>query len=284
MHKGPINTISNTEVDSLRRKLLESFSEIDELKSLVEKLSFENDQLKSRIDPDAPDDFDVPLWVKTEFWKLNFPFNCWIFYHRRIDIQTNGTDETENEPVSDGRSTSKRPVSMFEPREGPYMKVQQIPESRTTNSMYQMAAQKRLDPTLPLSEEVKHRTDLVTRRIQELWSAMQDVTLKDAFVPCSERIRVAVAELAAIFPTVILNSMNFLFTNGDHSQVIVDENIKTALKQLHQNTANIQTSCTRLQRALLNEDITTSDLFMQEVRNYAYNLAMATKMLVTQFP
>lgn len=61
MHKGPINTISNTEVDSLRRKLLESFSEIDELKSLVEKLSFENDQLKSRIDPDATDDFDVPL-------------------------------------------------------------------------------------------------------------------------------------------------------------------------------------------------------------------------------
>lgn len=94
---------------------------------------------------------------------------------------------------------------MFEPREGPYTKVQQIPESRTTNSMYQMAVQKRLDPTLPLSEEVKHRTDLVTRRIQELWSAMQDVTLKDAFVPCSERIRVAVAELVAIFPTVILN-------------------------------------------------------------------------------
>lgn len=69
-----------------------------------------------------------------------------------------------------------------------------------------------------------------------------------------------------------------------YSQAIADENIKTALKQLNQNTGNIQTSCTRLQRALLNDDITTSDLFMQEVRNYAYNLAMATKMLVTQFP
>lgn len=61
MHKGPISTISNTEVDNLRRKLLESFSEIDELKSLVEKLSFENDQLKSRVDADASDEFDVPL-------------------------------------------------------------------------------------------------------------------------------------------------------------------------------------------------------------------------------
>lgn len=56
-----MNTMSNTEVDSLRRKLLESFSEIDELKSMVEKLSYENDQLKSRIDPDAIDEFDVPL-------------------------------------------------------------------------------------------------------------------------------------------------------------------------------------------------------------------------------
>lgn len=53
--------MSNTEVENLRRKLLESFSEIDELKSLVEKLSFENDQLKSRIDPEATDDFDEPL-------------------------------------------------------------------------------------------------------------------------------------------------------------------------------------------------------------------------------
>lgn len=106
---------------------------------------------------------------------------------------------------------------MFEPREGPYTKVQQIPESRTTNSMYQMAAQKRLDPTLPLSEEVKHRTDLVTRRIQELWSAMQDVTLKDAFVPCSERIRVAVAELVAIFPTVIFDLLAILVFDGSYN-------------------------------------------------------------------
>lgn len=152
---------------------------------------------------------------KFEFlFKKNYFISIVInFYIRRIDIQTNGTDETENEPVSDGRS-NKRPVSMFEPREGPYMKVQQIPESRTTNSMYQMAIQKHLDPTLPLSEEVKHRTDVVTRRIQELWSAMQDATLKDAFVPCSERIRVAVAELAAIFPNV-----NFEFT--DKTSVII---------------------------------------------------------------
>lgn len=57
-----MNTMSTPEVENLRRKLLESFTEIDELKSMVEKLSFENDQLKSRIDPnDTTADFDVPL-------------------------------------------------------------------------------------------------------------------------------------------------------------------------------------------------------------------------------
>ena len=94
---------------------------------------------------------------------------------------------------------------MFEPREGLHTTkvVQQLPESRTTTSMYQMAgAPKRLDPTMPTSEDVKHRTDIVTRRIQELWSAMQDLTVKDTFVPCSDRIRMAVAELTTMFPTV----------------------------------------------------------------------------------
>lgn len=47
------------EVEHLRKKLLQSFSEIDELKTMVKQLSFENYQLKARIDP--PDTFDVPL-------------------------------------------------------------------------------------------------------------------------------------------------------------------------------------------------------------------------------
>lgn len=58
-------------------------------------------------------------------------------------------------------------------------------------------------PTLPPSEEVTRRTEQVTRRIQELWMAMQDPHQREAFVPCAERIRVAVAELTAIFPQVI---------------------------------------------------------------------------------
>lgn len=61
---------------------------------------------------------------------------------------------------------------------------------------------------MPLPEEVMRRTDQVTKRIQELWVSMQEqgssVINRDTFVPCAERIRVAVAELTAIFPKVSL--------------------------------------------------------------------------------
>lgn len=41
--------------------------------------------------------------------------------------------------------------------------------------------------------------------------------------------------------------------------------------------------CTGLQKSLMNDDTPSTNLYMQGVRNCAYNLAMATKMLVTQF-
>lgn len=121
---------------------------------------------------------------------------------------------------------AKRPVSMYEQREGPYMtKMQQIPECRTTTSMYQMVDPKFVpnlalpsngdgsNMSLPRSDEVKYRTEIVTRRIQELWNVMQqDMTAKDAFVPSAERIRMAVADLTAIFPVV---SARFVFPTDE---------------------------------------------------------------------
>lgn len=109
----------------------------------------------------------------------------------------------------------KRPVSMYEPREGFYNRIQLIiPENRTTTSMYQMAGGgdtdvvgngKRSDSSLPQSDEVKRRTDCITRCIQELWTVMQDMTIKDEFVRCSDKIRIAVAELSEMFSTVMYN-------------------------------------------------------------------------------
>lgn len=120
--------------------------------------------------------------------------------------------------------------------------------------------------SLPLVEEVTKRTEVVTRRIQELWLAMQDLAKKETFVPCSERIRVGVAELIAIFPSNM-----------------TDDVLKTALRQLTSNTSAIQSECTNLQRALTAENPANIEIYLQQVRNCAYNLAKATKTLVTQF-
>jgi hypothetical protein len=56
---------------------------------------------------------------------------------------------------------------------------------------------------LPPAEEVIRRTDQVTKRIQELWTSVQDLEGRDTFVPCAEKIRAVVAELSAIFPQVV---------------------------------------------------------------------------------
>ncbi|KAF7390710.1 hypothetical protein HZH66_009190 [Vespula vulgaris] len=119
-------------------------------------------------------------------------------------------------------------------------------------------------PTLPPSEEVTRRTEQVTRRIQELWMAMQDPHQREAFVPCAERIRVAVAELTAIFP-----------------QNPIEENIKSALRQLNGNTGRLQAECSGLQRCT--GDVEHIGHCLQQVRSCAYDIAKATKLLVTQF-
>lgn len=146
----------------------------------------------------------------------------------------NATQSQSNEALlssSSAAAYNKRPVSMYETREGPHATKSQTQQhdNRSANSMYQMndeQAQKSktgvtggVDHTsaaassssattngsgpLPHSDDVKHRTEIVTRRIQELWSVMQEMTSNDVFVPGAERIRVAVAELTALFPAVI---------------------------------------------------------------------------------
>lgn len=125
-------------------------------------------------------------------------------------------DSTPNNEFLSSVAYNKRPVSMYEAREGLHnTKLQQNHDNRTANSMYQMVdgqpqpseAESQSSSTngiaLPHSDEVKHRTEMVTRRIQELWSLMQEMSSDDAYVPGAERIRIAVAELTTLFPAVI---------------------------------------------------------------------------------
>ncbi|CRL00167.1 CLUMA_CG013443, isoform A [Clunio marinus] len=245
------STFNPLEVETLKNQLKNSELTISELKTIVEKLAMENSMLKTRIDSQI-----IPQDVQLKI-------------HDASD-----TTATEVEPVLDVRSStangsgmnSKRPVSMYEARQTP----REENRPTITQSLYSVGSSSsnssNSNQPMPLVEEVTKRTEVVTRRIQELWLAMQDLTKKDAFVPCSERIRVGVEELIAIFPP----TMN-------------DEVLKSALRQLNLNTASVQTECTNLQRALIKDNPTIVEIYLQQVRNCAYNLAKATKTLVTQF-
>uniref|UniRef100_A0A8C2I2Y6 G protein-coupled receptor kinase interacting ArfGAP 1 n=1 Tax=Cyprinus carpio TaxID=7962 RepID=A0A8C2I2Y6_CYPCA len=57
------------------------------------------------------------------------------------------------------------------------------------------------DPTLPCTEDVILKTEQVTKNIQELLRAAQEFK-HDSFVPCSEKIHLAVTEMASLFPRV----------------------------------------------------------------------------------
>ncbi|XP_038118795.1 ARF GTPase-activating protein GIT2 [Culex quinquefasciatus] len=268
VNKSPPGGPTSAEVESLRQKLQDQESTIQELRILIQKLTSENCQLKHSLDTK---EYDVQL---------------------RIDSHLNGSTPTEEtpeevEPVSDGRQYGKRPVSMYEARQLP-RDENRPPITQSLYSMTPAGAQvtsnsgsagselnvSSSSSNLPHFEDVKKRTDLVARRIKELFAAMQDLSSTDSFVPCAERIRVAVAELVAIFPPTMR-----------------EETLRTALKQLNYNTNLIQTECTRLQRAFIEDGSqqpaqVLSDsikLNMEQVRGCAYDLAMSTKILITHF-
>ncbi|XP_024943398.1 ARF GTPase-activating protein GIT1 isoform X2 [Cephus cinctus] len=247
-------------VEVLKRQLTLSESTIKELRdeirtlqATVERLTQENCELRSMT---------------------QIPRKSQITTDGEINGHVTGEQEPELEPVLDIKSSlgrNQRPASMYETREGlrkpsswsaiGQAKRETEAHSRpnTTQSLWEYGA-----PNLPPSEEVTRRTEQVTRRIQELWMAMQDPSRREAFVPCAERIRVAVAELTAIFP-----------------QNPIDENIRSALRQLNGNTGRLQAECAGLQRCTSDTD--HMDRCLQQVRSCAYDIAKATKLLVTQF-
>lgn len=196
-------------------------TELNKMQSMVLKLEAENSELRRLV----PHSINIPL--------------------------PNGH---EPEPVLQS-SHIQRPSSMYEPREG----LRSSPWGNSKSQVFQSSSL-----TMPLPEEVMRRTDQVTKRIQELWVSMQEqgapVVNRDTFIPCAERIRVAVAELTAIFPK-----------NPS------DDAIRSALRALISNTARLQTDCAGLQNSMGTE----RTMFLQQVRATAYDIAKATKQLVS---
>ncbi|XP_077456521.1 ARF GTPase-activating protein GIT2a isoform X6 [Stigmatopora argus] len=119
-----------------------------------------------------------------------------------------------------------------------------------------------LDSTLPSTEDVIRKTEQITKNIQELLRAAQD-NKHESFIPCSERIHVAVTEMAALFPKRPRS-----------------ETVRSSLRLLTASACRLQSEC---RKALPPEGFPGPDmqLVTQQVIQCAYDIAKAAKQLVT---
>ncbi|XP_052510399.1 ARF GTPase-activating protein GIT2 isoform X4 [Budorcas taxicolor] len=117
-------------------------------------------------------------------------------------------------------------------------------------------------PILPSTEDVIRKTEQITKNIQELLRAAQE-NKHDSYIPCSERIHVAVTEMAALFPKKPKSDM-----------------VRTSLRLLTSSAYRLQSEC---KKTLPGDTGPPTDiqLVTQQVIQCAYDIAKAAKQLVT---
>uniref|UniRef100_U3CXC4 ARF GTPase-activating protein GIT2 isoform 6 n=1 Tax=Callithrix jacchus TaxID=9483 RepID=U3CXC4_CALJA len=159
-------------------------------------------------------------------------------------------DNTPNDMEPDGMGSSRkgRQRSMVWPGDG---LVPDAAEPHVSPS-----------PTLPSTEDVIRKTEQITKNIQELLRAAQE-NKHDSYIPCSERIHVAVTEMAALFPKKPKSDM-----------------VRTSLRLLTSSAYRLQSEC---KKTLPGDPGSPTDvqLVTQQVIQCAYDIAKAAKQLVT---
>ncbi|XP_031193378.1 ARF GTPase-activating protein GIT2 isoform X12 [Mastomys coucha] len=117
-------------------------------------------------------------------------------------------------------------------------------------------------PALPSTEDVIRKTEQITKNIQELLRAAQE-NKHDSYIPCSERIHIAVTEMAALFP-----------------KKPKSDTVRTSLRLLTSSAYRLQSEC---RKALPGDSSLPTDvqLVTQQVIQCAYDIAKAAKQLVT---
>ncbi|XP_070256016.1 ARF GTPase-activating protein GIT2 isoform X6 [Myotis yumanensis] len=117
-------------------------------------------------------------------------------------------------------------------------------------------------PILPSTEDVIRKTEQITKNIQELLRAAQE-NKHDSYTPCSERIHLAVTEMAALFPKKPKSDM-----------------VRTSLRLLTSSAYRLQSEC---KKTLPGDCSPPTDiqLVTQQVIQCAYDIAKAAKQLVT---
>ncbi|KAM7369001.1 hypothetical protein PAMP_013301 [Pampus punctatissimus] len=117
------------------------------------------------------------------------------------------------------------------------------------------------DSTLPCTEDVICKTEQITKNIQELLRAAQE-TKHESFLPCSEKICMAVSEMAALFP-----------------KRPSSETVRGSLCLLTSSASRLHGECQKA--AEHNPCPLDIQLVTQQVIQCAYDIAKAAKQLVT---
>ncbi|XP_051751745.1 ARF GTPase-activating protein GIT2a isoform X3 [Ctenopharyngodon idella] len=118
------------------------------------------------------------------------------------------------------------------------------------------------DPSLPTTEDVIRKTEQITKNIQELLRAAQE-NKHESFIPCAERIHVAVNEMAALFPKRPRS-----------------ETVRSSLRLLTSSANRLQNECKKAS-PLESSSGADMQLVTQQVIQCAYDIAKAAKQLVT---
>ncbi|XP_013197640.1 ARF GTPase-activating protein Git [Amyelois transitella] len=249
------------ELDSRDSTITELKTQLKNLQSIVEQLTKENSVLKTNsIDDDHSTTSQTSV---NESMSSNMEVVSKV-PERGRSLETEeltGADELDmRQPLK----SVQRPVSMFETREGPKSNWQVtkhqlttlsgLDRSLTASALEGCSDSDPLQATeMPEPLSVQRRAETVTRAIQDLWAAARDrqPRLRDH----AECIRKAVRELLLLFP-----------------QTCPDRDLQAVLSSLRSACAELCSSCSSAPPAALDD-----------VRAAAYDLAKATKLLVTHF-
>ncbi|XP_073078563.1 ARF GTPase-activating protein GIT2 isoform X13 [Manis javanica] len=246
---GPVTVQEFMEV---KNALVASEAKIQQLMKVNNNLSDELRIMQKKIGRSAlvTSSSSLPSFPSTLSWSRDESTRRASRLEKQNSTPESDYDNTPNDvdPDDPGSSRKGRQRSVLWQGDG---SVPDVAEAHTVPS-----------PILPSTEDVIRKTEQITKNIQELLRAAQE-NKHDSYIPCSERIHVAVTEMAALFPKKPKSDM-----------------VRTSLRLLTSSAYRLQSEC---KKTLLGDSGPSTDiqLVTQQVIQCAYDIAKAAKQLVT---
>ncbi|XP_045726400.1 ARF GTPase-activating protein GIT2 isoform X9 [Mirounga angustirostris] len=246
---GPVTVQEFLEV---KNALVASEAKIQQLMKVNNNLSDELRIMQKKIGRSAlvTSSSSLPSFPSTLSWSRDESARRASRLEKQNSTPESDYDNTPNDtdPDDTGSSRKGRQRSMVWQGDG---SVPDTAEPHTAPS-----------PILPSTEDVIRKTEQITKNIQELLRAAQE-NKHDSYIPCSERIHVAVTEMAALFP-----------------KKPKSDTVRTSLRLLTSSAYRLQSEC---KKTLPGDPAPPTDiqLVTQQVIQCAYDIAKAAKQLVT---